>query len=250
MRPIKEFIQGLGGHARGIRFTFANKRYLPLLLVPFLLTLLLYSAGFYVFTLYVDQILGYFWTPAASEATGFMATLHWLYVNLLSAVLYVVVFAIMYFAFMIVANILASPLYDIIAGRVGRLEDYKALRTGKDEEMGLVRVVVEELKKAGFVLLFPLVLLFIPVVGAPLSLLFAMLLLGWDFMDFSLARDEPAFGARLRYVRRHPFLLLGFGALLLVPFVNIVLYPFAIMGASIIYQEQRKTSALKGAHKG
>lgn len=249
MRLIKELVQGLGGHARGIRFALAHKRYLPLLLVPFALTLLLYSAGFYIFTLYVDQILSYFWTPGAAEATGFMATLHWLYVHLLSAILYVVVFAIMYFAFMIVANILASPLYDAIAGRIGRRPEFQALRTGKDEEMGIIRVVIEELKKAVFVLIVPIVLLFIPVIGAPLSLVFAMLLLGWDFVDFSLARDEPAFGPRLAYVRRHPFLLLGFGALLLVPFLHILLYPFAILGASLTYQDHRKAAAMKAVEK-
>ncbi len=238
MRILKDFGLGLGAHLKGMRFAFANKGYLPLLLLPFFLTLILYSAGFYVFTLYIDQLLNFFWTPAATEATGFMASLRWLYVHLLSAVLYILLFAIMYFAFMIIANILASPLYDMIAGRIGRRNEYKALRPAQESDIGILRTVLEEIKKAVFVLALPLMLLFIPIIGAPLSLLLAMILLAWDFLDFSLSRDDPSFAGRLRFVRKHSSLLLGFGAPLLVPFMHIALYPFAILGASLLYQEK------------
>lgn len=238
MRSVREFVRGLKAHGEGMRFAFANKRYLPLLLVPFALTLLLYSAGFYVFTLYVEQILDWIWAPAASEATGFMATLRWLYEHLLAAILYVLLFVIMYFAYMLIANILASPLYDVIAERIGKRKEFAALRTGKDEGFGILRTVFEELKKAVYLLVLPLLLFFVPVIGAPLSALLAMLLLAWDFVDFSLARDEPSFKGRLAFVRRHPFLLLGFGLPLLAPFVNILFYPFAIVGGSLLYQKQ------------
>lgn len=238
MRPLREFAQGLNAHMDGIRFAFANKRYLPLLLVPFLLTLLLYSVGFYTFTLYVDQILNWLWAPGTTEATGFMATLRWLYVHLLSAILYVLLFAIMYFTYMIIANILASPLYDMIAERIGKREEFKHLRQDTAAGIGIFRTVFEELKKALFVLVLPLALLFIPVVGAPLSVILAMVLLAWDFLDFSLSKDEPTFGGRLRFVRQHPLLLLGFGLPLLAPFLHILLYPFAILGSSLLYQKQ------------
>jgi CysZ protein len=238
MKILRDFSQGLGAHLAGIRFVFGHTSYLPLLLVPFCLTLLLYSAGFYVFTLYDDQLLKAIWDPATTEASGLMATLHWLFVHLLKMILYVLLFAVMYFGFMVVANILASPLYDYIAGRIGRHESHAALRPGPESEIGIPRIVLEELKKACFVLLLPLLFFFVPVIGAPLSLVFAMLLLAWDFLDFSLSRDEPRFGPRLRYVRQHPFMLLGFGLPLLVPFLHILLYPFAIVGSSLLYQKR------------
>jgi len=238
MRIVREFMRGLGAHADGMRFAFGNKRYLPLLLVPFALTLLLYSAGFYVFTLYVDRLLDWIWSPAAGDASGFMATLYWLYEHLLSAILYVMLFAIMYFAYMIVANILASPLYDVIAERIGRRPEFVHMRTGAGEGFSILRTVFEELKKALFMLGLPLALLFIPILGAPLSVLLAMLVLGWDFVDFSLAKDHPTFRDRLAFVRRHPFLLLGFGLPLLAPFVHILLFPFAIVSGSLLYQNQ------------
>lgn len=238
MNILREFGQGLGAHLTGIRFAFRNKRYLPLLFIPFCLTLLLYSAGFYVFTLYDDQLVKAIWNPATAEASGFMATLHWLFVHLLKMILYVLLFAVMYFCFMVVANILASPLYDYIAGRIGHHDTYAALRHGPGSGVGILRTVLEELKKAGFVLILPLLFFFIPVIGALLGLVFAMLLLVWDFLDFSLSRDEPRFGPRLRYVRQHPFMLLGFGLPLLVPFLHILLYPFAIVGSSLLYQER------------
>ena len=240
MKLIKDLGKGFGAHIAGIRFVAKNKSYLPLLLIPFGLTLLLYSAGFYIFTMYDDQLINAIWSPSATEATGFMASLHWLFVNLMKMILYVLLFAIMYFGFMVIANILASPLYDFIAGRIGRMEPYKGQRPSEVAGQGIFRIVLEELKKALFVLIIPLLLFFIPVIGAPLSVLFAMLLLGWDFIDFSLSRDEPSFGARLRYARSHPFLLLGFGLPLLAPFLHILLYPFAIVGSSLMYQERLK----------
>lgn len=245
MRIVREFMRGLGAHAEGMRFAFANKRYLPLLLVPFGLTLLLYSAGFYFFTLYVDQILDWIWSPSAQQSSGFMATLYWLYEHLLGAILYVILFAIMYFAYMIVANILASPLYDVIAERIGKRPEYADLRTGAGDAISIVRTVFEELKKALFMLALPLALLFVPILGAPLSALLATTLLAWDFLDFSLGKDHPTFAARLRFVRKHPFLLLGFGLPLLAPFVQILFFPFAIVSSSLLYQKQLRLNAGK-----
>lgn len=238
MQLIRNFISGFAAHLTGIRFAFSNPRYIPLLLIPFCLTILLFTLGLWTVGHYADAILGYFWKvdPAAAGATT--SIFYWLYTHIVKYLLYIFVVAGMYFAFMVVANILASPLYDSIVSKIRALPRYAALHAGDAPEISLLRMVLEESKKACFVLLLPLPLLLVPVLGPPLAAALAMALLAWDFLDFSLAKDAPTFKARGGYVAKNASLLLGFGVLLFVPLLNILLYPFAILGATLLYEER------------
>lgn len=239
MKLIKDPLAGIFAHTKGMKYAFGNKGYLPLLFIPFALTVILYVVGFYVFTVYSDAMLAYFWHVAPDQASGATGVVYWLYVNVLKYIVYLVVLALMYFLFMVLTNIFASPIYDIISHKIAtQYAQEHNLPAPAPVEISIPRIVMEEIKKAGFVLLIPLVLMFIPVIGAALSLLFAMALIAWDFVDFSLARDKPVFRDRLKYVMSHKLMLLGFGCLMLVPVLNFVLFPFAIMGASLLYQEQ------------
>jgi CysZ protein len=235
---ISDFLRGLKGHGNGIRFAFAHKAYLPLVFFPFILTLLLFTAAFFAFSAYSEAILGYFWQADPETATGIMAALAWVWLHVVKYLLYLVLFALMYFLFMVVANVIASPIYDHVAGKL-----YPGATGISDspgavgERPGVLGIVVEELKKACFILIIPVALLFIPVAGQILSPLAAMIFLAWDFVDFSLSRDRPDFRGRLRYVRKRKLFLLGFGAPLLIPVLNILLFPFAILGATLAYRD-------------
>lgn len=236
---IRSAIRGLSAHLKGIRFAFGHPSYLPLVLIPFLVTLVLFSVCFYLFTENANDILAYFWSPSATDTGWFWTSLQWLYSYVFKYILYLMLLLVMYFLFMVVANIIASPIYDIIAQRISKIDPYAAARTGSEtEEAGILKTVLEECKKAVFVLIVPLLFLLIPLVGPVLSVAFAMLMLGWDFFDFSLSRDKPTLKGRLGYIRKHFFLMLGFGALLFIPFVHFILYPFAILGASVAYQDE------------
>jgi CysZ protein len=225
------FPRGLFAHARGIRFALAHKGYLTLVAVPFALTLLLYVVGFALFATHGDQLLGLLWTPN-DAAGGLAGALAWLYLHVVKYLLYLLAFVILYFLFMVTANILASPLYDVIAGRLLG-EAGAAVAAGPSPW----RTMAEELKKAVFVAALPLLVVFIPVLGQFLAPVLAAWLLAFDFLDFAHAREEPRFAARLRAMAGRPLLLLGFGLPLLVPLLNIVLFPFAILGATLLYLE-------------
>lgn len=231
-----DFLKGLSAHVQGIRFALARKSYLGLAAIPFVLTFLLFLGGFSLFAANSDRLLGLFWSPDQAQATGaLLGALYWLYAHLVKYLLYLLSFVLMYFLFMVTANILAAPLYDLLAGRLRRM----ALgENGLAEAPGLSlwRTVVEECKKAVFVVALPLILVFIPVIGQVLAPVAAGWLLAYDFVDFSLCLDTPRFGDRLRFALRRPLLLLGFGLPLLVPVLNLFLYPFAILGASLLYQ--------------
>lgn len=229
---VSDFLRGLKGHGIGIRFAFAHKSYLPLVFFPFVLTLLLFTAAFFAFAAYSETILGFFWQADPETATGIMAALAWVWLHVVKYLLYMVLFALMYFLFMVAANVIASPIYDHVAGKL-----YPGASGSAGERPGLLGIVVEELKKACFILLIPVALLFIPVAGQILSPIAAMVFLAWDFVDFSLSRDRPDFRGRLRYVGKRKLFLLGFGAPLLVPVLNILLFPFAILGATIAYRD-------------
>lgn len=228
MRFVTDFIRGMRGHADGLRYAFARKSLLPLIALPFVITILLFAAGFYAFSAYSDAMLAYFWNPPA-DAAGFFGALAWVWTHVVKYFLYLVLFVMTYFLFMVAANVIASPFYDVISKRIMPGES--------GEGMGIFRVILEELKKALFVLAIPLLLLVIPVIGQILSPIAAMTVLAWDFLDFSLSRERPDFKGRLGYVRRRMFLLLGFGVPLVIPILNILLFPFAIVGATLLFRD-------------
>jgi CysZ protein len=137
--------------------------------------------------------------------------------------------------------VIASPFYDYISVRYQRIY-HPSVRI---EESGsfwsrLLRTIKEELKKALLVLALPLVLLLIPAVGTVLALLAAGICIAWDYLDFSIAREHVLLKERLRVLWRHKFEALGFGLPLLVPFVGLLLLPFAVLGATRLYFDRMR----------
>lgn len=231
-----DFLKGLSAHAQGLRFAMARKRYMGLAAIPFVLTVVLFVGGFSLFAANSDRMLALVWSPDQGQAAGaLVGALYWLYAHVVKYLLYLLSFVLMYFLFMVTANILAAPLYDHIAGRLRREALGETGPTGA-VDLSLWRTVAEECKKAVFVVAAPLLLVFIPVLGQILAPLVAAWLLAYDFVDFSLCLDTPRFRDRLRFAFSRPLLLLGFGLPLLVPVLNLFLYPFAILGSSLLYQ--------------
>ena len=230
---LTAFPKGLFAHVRGIRFALSHKGYLALAAIPFVLTLLLYAVGFTLFATNGDHLLALLWSPDTAATGGLAGALQWIYLHVAKYLLYALAFVIMYFLFMVTANILASPFYDHIAGRLLR----EASGQGGPESGGPSpwRVILEELKKAVFVAALPVILVFVPVIGQFLAPAVAAWLLAFDFMDFAFCRDEPRVGVRIRTLANRPLLLLGFGLPLLIPILNIALFPFAILGATLLY---------------
>jgi CysZ protein len=224
--------KALTAHVRGIRFALAHKGYLLLVAVPFLLTVALFVGGFSWLIASGDRLTALIWMPPASDAGGVLGALSWLYVHVAKYLLYLLSVLLMYFLFMVTANILASPLYDVIAGRM-------LARDGSATEASLPwwRIMAEEVKKAVFIAALPVLLVFVPVAGQLLAPLVAAWLLAFDFLDFAFCRQEPRFAVRLRRAAAQPLTLLGFGLPLLIPVLNLVLFPFAICGATLLYME-------------
>jgi CysZ protein len=238
---ITAFSEGLRFHIRGIRFGFGNLSFLILSAVPFLITLALYIFGFYMFTLYADDLLRMVWRVETGESSTYVGWLYWTYVHVVKFLLYLIVLVVMFYTFVVLSNVLASPVHDYISTRYERMHYQDAThQQAASHAKGVLTVVKEEVKKALLMLVIPLPLLFVPVIGAVLSFIVAGIFLAWDYIDFSLSRDHPLLKDRIKAVWRHKFILLGFGCPLLIPFLGLIIMPFAILGSTKLYFDRMK----------
>jgi CysZ protein len=176
------------------------------------------------------------WHLQGGASSRYVGWIYWAYAHLVKVLLYVVVLVVMFYTFIVVANILASPVYDHLVSRYQRIYQPDA---GPAQAISPVKgtlwVIKEEIKKAGLMLVVPLLLLMVPVIGPLLGFVVAALFIAWDYVDFSMSKDYPFLRDRIKALWRHKAFLLGFGCPLLVPVLGLVILPFAILGATRLY---------------
>jgi len=171
---LRAFSEGWRFHIRGIRFGFGHLPLLLLSILPFLVTLTLYVFAFYMFTLYSDDLLRMVWHVETGEPSTYVRWLYWAYTYVIKLFLYLFVLAVMFYTFIVLSNILASPVYDYISTRYERiLYQNDSLDKTASRTRGVLTVMKEEVKKAVLMLVVPLPLLFVPVVGTVLSFIVA-----------------------------------------------------------------------------
>ncbi|MBW1742013.1 MAG: EI24 domain-containing protein [Deltaproteobacteria bacterium] len=239
---FRAFSVGWRFHVRGIRFGLSHPSFLILAALPFLVTLTLYIFAFYMFIHHAEDLLQMVWHPETGESSWVVGWLHWTYTHIVKWILYLIVLMIMFYTFIVLSVVIASPVYDYISTKYERVyyqnaSEGEAAPSGR----GLLTILKEEVKKALFMLMIPIPLLFVPVVGTLLSFVVAGVFIAWDFTDFSLSRDRPLLRDRMRAVWRYKWSLLGFGSPLLIPFLGLVLVPFAILGSTKLYFETMKS---------
>jgi CysZ protein len=239
LQTARTFPEGARHHLKGIKFGLKHPSFLALAALPFIATLLLYVIGFYLMHTRVDSMLEQVWQIDPEKSSRLIGWLYWTYTHIVKFFVYIVVLAVMFYTFIVFANVLASPFYDHISEKYQRMfhsnQDRLQVSSGN---RGIVSIMKEEAKKAVFMLLIPLFLIFIPVIGSILCLVVAAVFIAWDYVDFSLSRDHPLLRDRMRTLWRHKFLLMGFGFPLLVPFLGILVLPFAILGATKLYYDR------------
>jgi len=238
---LRAFSEGWRFHIRGIRFGFSHLSLLLLSILPFLVTLALYIFAFYMFKLYSDDLLRMVWYIETGESSTYLRWLYWVYTHVIKFFLYLFVLAVMFYTFIVLSNILASPVYDYISSKCERiLCQNNSLDKTASRTRGVLTVMKEEVKKAVLMLVVPLPLFFVPVVGTVLSFIVAGMFIAWDYVDFSLSRDYPLLKDRIKAVWQHKFTLLGFGCPLLIPFIGLLIMPFAILGSTKLYFDRMK----------
>ncbi|NNC23313.1 sulfate transporter CysZ [Salinisphaera sp. USBA-960] len=189
---------------------------------------------------------------------------HWLdawvgalpgWLDWLGALLWVVglLLALVFFAFVfvILANLIAAPFTPFLSARV---ED----RYGNgvpESRHGMVGeisdAVASEIKRlmyyatrALLLLLVTFVIGFIPVVNllvGPMWLGFGALMVAFEYLDEPLGNRGMSFDKKTAFLRSHAMRHIGFGSVImgltLLPLVNLVVMPAAVIGATVMYLE-------------
>ncbi len=182
---------------------------------------------------------------------GWLAWLHWLLWPLFILTVLVVVF----YAFSVLANLIAAPFNSLLAERVEKLASPAgaarptAVPTWKEMVLSPLTEVRKLLYFIGWAI--PLLILsFLPAinVAAPaLWALFAAWMLALEYADYPLGNRGVTFRDQRRLLRQRWPLTLGFGGmtlvLTLIPIVNFVAMPAAVIGATLLWTREAPAAA-------
>lgn len=213
-------------------------------LLPLAINTLLFIG---LITLAMQQFDGWVETvmPSLPQWLSFLEYLLW-------PLFVVLVLVIMFFTFTLVANILAAPFNGFLAEKVevvvrGR-DDFPPFRWS--ELMAMVpRTIGRELRKLAYFLprAIPLLILtFIPglnLVAAPLWILFGIWMMAVQYIDYPADNNKLGWNEMLAWLREKRWQSLGFGGAtylaLMIPFVNILVMPAAVAGATLFWVRER-----------
>jgi CysZ protein len=207
---------------------------------PLLINLLLYCLGGWLGVHYFSAVLN-------GLIPGWLEWLRWLLWPLFALVLS----AIAFFSFTLVANIIAAPFYGPLAVKV--LSNL-GIAVAREESGGFATALLSGLAAEGRRMAYfalralPLVLLsFIPVVNliAPLLwLVFGAWSLSLEYLAYPLEAQGLRFDQQRKLVGSHRLEALSFGGAIMVglgiPVLNILIAPAAVVGASL-YTVDKKT---------
>lgn len=245
LSPVRELGRGLNTYWRGVQWLRSHPRYLVLLFVPIVVGLCFIAGGISVFSAYDQTVMS--WVLFAKPATwyGLMAF------YLCEVLAYAAVIVLMLVTSLLLMNVVASPLYDIVSTAIEK--DLTGLDPPQLTLRQHLQVIVVELKKVLAIVFVTTLLLFIPGLNIVSSLV-AAFLVGWDFFDYPLARRGFSLRQRVNVVGGEFFAVLGLGLWLVIPIAQIILLPMAVAGGTILSLEtldakQRQgTPVLKEIH--
>ena len=163
------------------------------------------------------------------------------------------VLVVMFFTFTLLANIIAAPFNGFLAEKVevvlrGR-DDFPPFSWAELMAM-MPRTIGREMRKLAYFLprAIPLLILtFVPVlnlVAAPLWILFGIWMMAVQYIDYPADNNKLGWNEMLAWLREKRWQSLGFGGAvylaLLIPFVNILVMPAAVAGATLFWVRERK----------
>ncbi|MDG9924292.1 MULTISPECIES: sulfate transporter CysZ [unclassified Pseudomonas] len=170
----------------------------------------------------------------------------------LTPLFFLLVLVIMFFTFTLLANIIAAPFNGFLAEKVevvlrGR-DDFPPFSWAELMAM-MPRTIGREMRKLAYFLprAIPLLILtFVPVlnlVAAPLWILFGIWMMAVQYIDYPADNNKLGWNEMLAWLREKRWQSLGFGGTvylaLLIPFVNILVMPSAVAGATLFWVRER-----------
>ncbi|WP_165670706.1 sulfate transporter CysZ [Metapseudomonas otitidis] len=218
-------------------------------LLPLTLNLVLFIAliGFAMreFSGWVDAFM-----PSLPDWASFLEYLIW-------PLFVVLVVLLVFFSFTMIANIIAAPFNGFLAEKVEVVvrgqDDFPPFSWAELVAM-VPRTIGRELRKLGYFLPRAaglLILSFIPVVNlvsTPLWFVFGIWMMAVQYIDYPADNHKLGWNEMLAWLREKRWQSLGFGGsvylALLIPFVNIVMMPAAVAGATLFWVREGGDKAL------
>lgn len=212
-----------------------NPKLRPFIIIPIIINIVLYSVVLALGYYYVDELI----------TQAIPSWLHWL--NwILWPLFFISFFVLSFFSFTVLANLIASPFYGLLAART------LAIISGDVQivEQPIAQVMIAELKRVLYIItrLLPLLLLFlIPVINVIASLVLAVFgawCLAMEYMAYPLENEGLLFVEQKELLGTSRLGVLSFGAVtmlgLTLPILNIIVAPAAVIGATLYLHELRE----------
>ena len=192
---------------------------------------------------------------AVDQFSGWLASLmgslpSWLsFLDFLLWPLFVILLLLMvFFTFTLLANIIAAPFNGFLAEKVEvvvRGEDTFPPFSWNELLAMVPRTLKRELRKLSYFLpraIGLLILSLIPglnLIATPLWLLFGVWMMAVQYIDYPCDNNKVSWDDMLAWLRAKRWQSLGFGGstylALLIPFVNILMMPAAVAGATLFW---------------
>ena len=252
MSRIKDLRLGFRHIREGFRYLWKHPRLWVYAFIPFLLSLLVFGVGVSIFADHFGTIHTYFtnWIGSLqlSETPNFLWKTANLFLWLIDQIIGIFIFLIgllfiSIFTYL-VQMLIAAPFNDILSEKVETIEGGippPALSINQWIR-GMLRTLLNEGKKALFLLMVPLLLLLItllPFIGALFYTvavtLFGIWDVGFNFVDLSLGRRQGSFKERLQFGKKHYWALTGLGTIFLIPFAPLFLQAPLVVGGTLLY---------------
>ncbi len=221
-------------------------------LLPLAINLILFIAliGFAV-----DQFSGWL-NSLMSGMPGWLSFLDFLLWPLFVALLLLMVF----FTFTMLANIIAAPFNGFLAEKVEVVvrgtDPFPAFSWSELVAM-VPRTLKREVRKLSYFLprtLGLLILSLIPglnLIATPLWLLFGVWMMAVQYIDYPADNNKMSWQDMLTWLRAKRWQSLGFGGItyvaLLIPFVNLLMMPAAVAGATLFWVREDGARAVTPA---
>ena len=243
---MSDFILGFTYSVAGFRLIFIPgiRRYL---IVPFLINTILFSLIIIYGAGEISELV--IWLEAKWEWLSWIQWLIW-------PLFIILVLTLVFFCFVIVANLIGSPFNGLLSEAVEKillnqsdsnndLPDTRGLSINE-----ILRSISSEIRKFTYIIVrtIPLMVLFVvPIIQvfAPfIWFLFAAWVMALEYLEYPLGNRGIVFADVRALISQHRTLSMGFGMgisfLTMVPLINFVVMPVAVAGATKLYLDKLK----------
>jgi CysZ protein len=212
-------------------------------ILPILVNILLFSAGIYVLGDQFNSLMAQY-LPDSESYWIILVYLLWIIFGLL-------ILIIVFFSFTLLANLLGAPFNGPLAAAIEKKLEGHLEQTGGASLIGdIAKALSGELRKWLYYLFWAIPLLiisFVPVINIAspfLWFIFGGWMMAIEYMDYPMGNHNYTFPAIKNTLRQHRMLSLGFGtavmAFTMIPFINLVVMPAAVAGASKLWVKEIK----------